>query len=148
MALTNACQEATWLKRLLSCLSRQEEKTVLIAEDNQSCIALSRNPRYHGRTKHISIRHHFVRNLVESGEVSVEYCPTEDMIADVLTKPLNKQKHYYLRRKMQVLNSSEVLDDGGVLKKYYHHQDERYEEGNSPKKRMNEVRKLFRDHPS
>ena len=56
------------------------------------CI-LTKNPAYHSRTKHIDIRHHFIRDKVELGEIELQYCPTEDMVADVLTKALSRDKH-------------------------------------------------------
>lgn len=60
-----------------------------IYEDNQSCIALAKNPVHHARTKHIDIQHHFVREKVEAGEVKIEFKPTEEMVADALTKPIS-----------------------------------------------------------
>ena len=59
----------------------------MIYEDNQSCIALATNPIYHSRTKHIDIKYHFIRDHADK-EVDIVYCPTKDMVADALTKPL------------------------------------------------------------
>jgi hypothetical protein len=59
----------------------------VIWEDNQSAIAISRNPVQRRRTKHIDLRHHYVRDLVESAAVSLQYCCSAEMIADLLTKP-------------------------------------------------------------
>ena len=61
--------------------------------DNQGCLALAKNPTLHARTKHIAMRHHFIREKVESGEIRQVYCPTEDMVADVLTKALTRDMH-------------------------------------------------------
>jgi hypothetical protein len=72
---------------------------VTIAVDNQSCIALSRNPEYRARTKHIDIQHHFVREAVENEEIVTEFCPTGEMVADALTKPLPTIKHQFLWKK-------------------------------------------------
>ncbi len=58
-------------------------------EDNQSAIARAQNPQFHGRSKHIAIKHLFVREQVSAGTVRLEYCHTEDMIADMLTKGLS-----------------------------------------------------------
>ncbi len=60
------------------------------------CNILTKNPIHHIRTKHIDVQHHFVREQVENGEVRFEYCPTEHMVADVLTKALSKERHHKL----------------------------------------------------
>jgi hypothetical protein len=56
--------------------------------DNQGCIALAENPENHARSKHIDVQYHYTRQLVEYGKIKLDYCPREDMLADVLTKPL------------------------------------------------------------
>ena len=65
-------------------------KTV-IQTDNQSCIAIARNPVFHARTKHIEIQYHFVREKVLDGTISLEYYSTVDNAADIFTKPLPQQ---------------------------------------------------------
>ena len=72
----------------------------LVMCDNQGAIALAKNPVHHARTKHIDVQHHFVREKVERGLIRLEYCPTEDMMADVLTKALARDKHERLRKMM------------------------------------------------
>ena len=67
-----------------------QKHPITVFEDNQSCISLAKNPTFHARTKHIDIRHHFVREAVENELIELVYCPTEEMIADILTKPLAK----------------------------------------------------------
>ena len=63
-------------------------KPVLVKADNQGAIALTKDPRYRSRTKHIDIQWHFVRDQVETGTVQFEWIPTRDMVADGLTKAL------------------------------------------------------------
>ena len=70
--------------------------------DNQSALALIQNPVFHSRTKHIGVRHHFVREKVEDGTVTFTYCPTEQMTADSLTKPVPTEKTNYCRSEMGV----------------------------------------------
>ena len=60
----------------------------MIKEDNQGTIALSKNPKYHPRTKHIDIKYHFIRDKVEKKELVLEYCPTEQMLAETLFQRL------------------------------------------------------------
>ena len=61
---------------------------------------MSKNPVRHKRTKHIDIRHHFVREAVEDGTISITYCPSEEMVADILTKGLAKDKFECLRDRL------------------------------------------------
>jgi Reverse transcriptase (RNA-dependent DNA polymerase) len=71
--------------------------------DNQACLALVKNPCFHGRAKHIDIIHHFVRDRVMRREVKFDYCPTDQMVADCLTKPLKKQVFERCRDAMGVV---------------------------------------------
>ena len=93
MAVTQAAKEATWFRRLLKEIKHFVDDTpTTIFEDNQGCIALAKNPAYHAKTKHIDIQHHFIREKVEDKEIDLVYCKTEDMIADMLTKPVTRDK--------------------------------------------------------
>jgi len=92
MAITHATKEAVWLRTLLKELGYEQTGATTIYEDNQSCISLAKNPVHHARTKHIDIQHHFIREKVESKEIDVVYMPTDDMVADALTKPLPRPK--------------------------------------------------------
>jgi hypothetical protein len=93
MALTAATQEAMFLKQLLHEFHQDSGSPITIHEDNQSCIALSKNSMTTGRSKHMDVRYHFCREKVESGDIEVQYCATENMLADVLTKPLVSARH-------------------------------------------------------
>jgi len=64
--------------------------------DNQGAIALAKNPVFHDRSKHIAIQYHYTRLLVKSGMINLKYLPTEEMLADALTKPLPRVQHEYL----------------------------------------------------
>ena len=68
--------------------------------DNQGCIALANNSTHHFCTKHIDVQHHFIREKLENQEIFLKYCPTEDMIVDMLTKLLAKYKHQPLTKAM------------------------------------------------
>ena len=115
MALSEATQEAIWLKSFACELGELgEDDSILVFEDNQGSIALAKNPEFHKRTKHIDIRYHFVREKVESGEVTIEYCPTQDMLADIMTKPIAAPQFAALRSKLGILvgrESSGSVDD-------------------------------------
>ena len=85
MATSQSTKEAIWLPKLLADVGFIQEGATTIMCDNQGCIALAKNPTHHSRTKHIDVQHHFIREKLESEEIRLEYCPTEDMVADVLT---------------------------------------------------------------
>jgi hypothetical protein len=97
MAAGAAVQEILWLRSLLSELGwRQEAATVLLC-DNQAAIALASDDVHHARTKHIDVRHHFIREHVAAGAVKLEWVPTEEQQADILTKPLHTLPFTHLR---------------------------------------------------
>jgi len=97
MALASAAQEAIWMRQLLTDLRNPPREPTRIFEDNQSAICLAKNPQFHGRAKHIGIRYHFIREQVEKGTVELQYCPTEEMVADMLTKGLSRERFIKLR---------------------------------------------------
>ena len=74
-----------------------QSKPTVLFEDNQSAMELSKNPKFHSRTKHIDISYHFVRQKVADKQIEVMYCPTEMMVADMLTKGLAKVKFEQFR---------------------------------------------------
>ena len=96
IATTYAAKEALWLRSLISQLFDINLEATTLFSDNQSAIALTKDHQYHARTKHIDIRFHFIRWIVENGSLRLIYCPTEDMVADTLTKalPSPKVKHF------------------------------------------------------
>ena len=65
--------------------------------DNKSAIDLSKNPVLHARTKHIEIRHHFLRDNVQKGNIVLEKVDTTENVADIFTKPLKKETFNKLR---------------------------------------------------
>jgi hypothetical protein len=93
LSLSDAVKEAIWLKGMLAELTGKEQSAVTIYGDNQGCLKLAETDSYHSRTKHIDIRAHFLREVIERGDVALEYVRTEDMTADVMTKGLNEIAH-------------------------------------------------------
>ncbi|GJZ21233.1 retrovirus-related pol polyprotein from transposon TNT 1-94 [Tanacetum coccineum] len=91
-----ACQQALWMKQALIdygiCLD-----DVPIMCDNKGAIDLSKTPVQNSRTKHIEIRHHFLRDNVQKGNISIETVASKDNIADIFTKPLKREVFNYLR---------------------------------------------------
>jgi hypothetical protein len=89
---SKAIQDLIWIKKLLHLLNFNLSNTNVYL-DNQGAIAVTKNPVHHARTKHIDLRLHFMREHYLKKEFNLYYCKTTDMIADILTKALNKQLH-------------------------------------------------------
>lgn len=88
MAATAVACQALWLRSLLAELMGKEPKAVKVLVDNKSAIALMKNPVFHGRSKHIDTRFHFIRECVEEGQIVLEFVRTDEQRADPLTKAL------------------------------------------------------------
>ncbi|GKD28870.1 hypothetical protein Tco_1239648 [Tanacetum coccineum] len=85
-----ACKQALWMKQALVDYNIILDDIPVLC-DNKGTINLSKNPVLHSRTKHIEIRHHFLRDNVQKGNISIEIVSFEDNIADILTKPLKRE---------------------------------------------------------
>lgn len=96
VAATHAAKEAIWLRQLLGQIFGSFNDSTVVYCDNQSAIALTKDHQFHARTKHIDVRFHFIRWIIEQGLIKLVYCPTAEMVADVLTKalPSLKVKHF------------------------------------------------------
>jgi hypothetical protein len=92
IAPCDACTEAVWLCKLVYGLSDQVLDSTMIYCDDQSCVKLSKNLVFHDRLKHIEIKHYFLRDKVQRGEVVLQYISTYEKIAEILVKPLSKMK--------------------------------------------------------
>ncbi|KAF5383863.1 hypothetical protein D9615_003633 [Tricholomella constricta] len=96
VAATHAAKEALWLRSLVTEIFDTTLEATTLFSDNQSAIALTKDHQYHARSKHIDVRFHFIRWIVERGSIRLIYCPTDDMVADTFTKalPSAKVKHF------------------------------------------------------
>ena len=90
MTTSHCTKEAIWLRQLLVDVGYVQKGPTFIMCDNQGCIALAKNLTHHFRTKHIDVQYYFIREKPENKKICLKYCSMEDMIADVLTKPLAK----------------------------------------------------------
>lgn len=104
MALSEAAKELICLSYLLKDLGMNGD-SIIMKEDNQGCIALARNPGDHPRTKHIAIRFHFIRSHVDSGLMDLQYIPTDENVADIMTKPFGRVKFIQLRGMLNLRDS-------------------------------------------
>ncbi|KAG7594688.1 Zinc finger CCHC-type [Arabidopsis thaliana x Arabidopsis arenosa] len=113
MAGTEAAKQAIWLQDLFYKVTGVSCERALIRIDNKSAIALTKNPVFHGRSKHIHRKYHFIRECVENGLVEVEYVPGEEQKADILTKALGRMKFKEMR---ELIGVQDVKKDNFKLK--------------------------------
>lgn len=95
VASTATCQ-GIWYRNLLSRITNINIGHVVLYIDSHSAIHLARNPVFHGRSKYIDLRFHFVRECVENGEIVIKHIGTEEQRADILTKTLSTAKFKYV----------------------------------------------------
>ena len=72
--------------------------------DNTSAISISKNPVQHSRTKHIEIRHYFLRDHAQKGDITLEFVSTKDQLVDIFTKPLSEEQFVDIRRQLVVIS--------------------------------------------
>ena len=96
IAAMHATKEALWLRSFIGEVLVPLDEPITLFSDNQSAIALAKDHQYHTHTKHIDIRFHFIRWVVNDGKIHLVFCPTNDMVANTLTKalPSPKVKHF------------------------------------------------------
>jgi hypothetical protein len=102
IALTSAAREVLYLQLLIGELYEPVKTPILIHCDNQGAIALASNNKFHGRTKHIDIRYHFIRTLIRNEDFILQYTPTDENLADIFTKALPRPRLEKLREMMKV----------------------------------------------
>ncbi|CAJ2658384.1 unnamed protein product [Trifolium pratense] len=95
-AASCACQ-CLWLKNVLDHLHIEQVGSIIVNCDNSSTIKLSKNPIMHGRSKHIDVRFHFLRDLSKDGVIELKFCKSQEQLADIMTKPLKLDSFCKLR---------------------------------------------------
>ncbi|KAJ8621041.1 hypothetical protein MRB53_029570 [Persea americana] len=97
-----------WLRRILEGLNHVQHDSTTVYCDNSSAIKLSKNLVMHGRCKHIDVRFHFLRDLTKDGVVKMVHCPTQEQVADIMTKPLKLDAFLKMRDLLGVCLDPEV----------------------------------------
>jgi hypothetical protein len=92
------------MKQTLSDYGCEFSKIPLLC-DNESVIKLANNPVQHSRTKHIDIRHHFLRGHEAKGDIALHHVSTERQLVDIFTKPLDEQRFCALRSELNIFDS-------------------------------------------
>ena len=107
VAASAAVCEAIWLRNLLEEFDHTQDESTTIHVDNKSAIELAKNPIQHGRSKHIDIRYHFIRDHVKQKTVKLKYCRTIEQVADIFTKALPTDTFTRLRKRLGMKITSE-----------------------------------------
>ncbi|KAL2945752.1 hypothetical protein AAZX31_U031700 [Glycine max] len=106
IAAGSSCSQLVWMKQMLKEYNVEQDVMTLYC-DNMSAINISKNPVQHSRTKHIDIRHHYIRDLVDDKVITLKHVDTEEQIADIFTKALDANQFEKLRGKLGIC----VLED-------------------------------------
>jgi hypothetical protein len=104
VATGQCCTQLLWMRQTLRDFGYNLSKVPLLC-DNESAIRMADNPVEHSHTKHIDIRHHFLRDHQQKGDIEVFYVSTENQLADIFTKPLDEKTFCRLRSELNVLDS-------------------------------------------
>ncbi|XP_022004484.1 uncharacterized mitochondrial protein AtMg00810-like [Helianthus annuus] len=102
IALSMAGCQALWLQGILEELQEGAKGPIVIHCDNKSTISRAKDPGFHGKSKHIRIKYHFIRDLIKNNDVEVRFCPTGSQIADILTKALQLKVFNHLKNQLQI----------------------------------------------
>ena len=108
VAATVNFSNIVWFKKLLESMKVEIKELVVMFCDNTSAINISKNLVMHSKTKHIAIKYHFFRELVQDKEIRLEYVHTKEQIADIFTKALPKDAFLYLKDKLGVMPLSKA----------------------------------------
>ncbi|KAL6184287.1 hypothetical protein ACLB2K_045691 [Fragaria x ananassa] len=102
VAAAASAYQCVWMRRILEQLGCLQSQPTTILCDNSSTIKLSKNPVLHGRSKHIDVRFHFLRDLTKEEVVRLVHCGTKEQVADIMTKPLKLDVFIKLREELGV----------------------------------------------
>jgi len=106
VAAAVATNQAIWVRKVLTDLNHVQEEPTVIWCDNMSAISMAKNPVQHGRTKHINVKFHAIREAEKNGEIQLLHCKSEEQQADILTKALAGSQFNVLRSKLGVFKKS------------------------------------------
>jgi hypothetical protein len=104
IAAGHCCAQLLWMRQTLRDYGYKLTKVPLVC-DNESAIRMADNPVEHSRTKHITIRYHFLRDHQQWGDIEIAYVSTKEQLADIFTKPLDEKTFTKLRHELNILDS-------------------------------------------
>jgi hypothetical protein len=104
VAAAHCCAQLLWMRQTLKDYGYTLNRIPLLC-DNESAIKIAENPCEHSRTKHIDIRHHFLRDHNLKGDIEISHVRTNDQVADIFTKPLDEKRFCALRNELNIIDS-------------------------------------------
>ena len=107
IAADSCCAQILWIKQQLSDFGVTMHNVPIFC-DSTSAINITKNPVQHSRTKHIKIRHHFIRDNALKGDICIEHVDTLNQLADIFTKPLNEDQFCKIRRELCMIDVNDV----------------------------------------
>ncbi|KAM1597014.1 hypothetical protein ACFX1R_033897 [Malus domestica] len=108
ISASEATAQAIWLRFVLEDFGELQTEATPVHCDNTTAIAITKNPVFHQKTKHIDRRYHFIKDALQEGIIDLIYCPTEEQLADIFTKPLTKDRFNLLRSKLGVKSALDL----------------------------------------
>ncbi|KAM1032295.1 hypothetical protein ACFX2I_035891 [Malus domestica] len=108
ISASEATAQAIWLRFVLEDFGELQTEATPMHCDNTTAIAITKNPVFHQKTKHIDRRFHFIKDALQEGIIDLIYCPTEEQLADIFTKPLTKDRFNFLRSKLGVKSALDL----------------------------------------
>jgi hypothetical protein len=107
VAATSASCQVVWLRRILKDMSHTKNDPTPIFCDNTSSISLSKNHVLHKKSKHLDTRFHFIRELVNNGDIALQFSGSRDHLVDIFTKPLGKSIFYFQRQHLGIISADD-----------------------------------------
>ncbi|KAI5343593.1 hypothetical protein L3X38_011469 [Prunus dulcis] len=108
ISASEATAQAIWLRFVLEDFGEFQAKATPLHCDNTAAIAITKNPVFHQKTKHIDRRYHFIKDALQEGIINLIYCPTNEQLAVIFTKSLAKDRFCYLRDKLGVKSAQNL----------------------------------------
>ena len=105
-----ATQEVVWLQKLLVGLFGHMLEPTVIHCDNQSCVQMSVNPVHHDQTKHVKMRYHYVRDMVQRHVVELHFVPIDEQVSDMFTKSLVRGKFDVFREMLEIMDDVSLAE--------------------------------------
>ena len=93
VAISEAAKEALYLRKLLAEFKQTSERPVVLFEDKSAAAIWTKNETDHQKSQHIDVRYHHIRDHIAKGDIVVHMCPTQEMVADIMTKALEPDLH-------------------------------------------------------